>query len=107
MNKEKILEAARKDRNRGKEYENRESTRSSLLSALIALLVGAGLFFLEYFINNTVNVGMIAVGMTAVCVQYLYAGLKLKKPFSIIAGIISALIAALFILAFVIQVVAV
>ena len=107
MNKEKILEAARKDKNRGMEYENKESTRSSLLSSLIALVVGTGLFFLEYFIKKTVNVGLIAVGMTAVCVQYLYVGLKLKKPFSIIAGIISALIAALFILAFVIQVVAV
>ena len=40
MNNEKILEAARKNKNRGKEFEQKESTRSSLLGSLVALLVG-------------------------------------------------------------------
>lgn len=44
MNNEKILEAARKNKNRGKEFEQKESTRSSLLGTLVALLVGIGLF---------------------------------------------------------------
>lgn len=105
MNHDKILEAARANKNRGMEYENKEISHSNLLSSFIAILVAAGLFFIEYFINNTVNVGLIAVGMVAVCVQYLYTGFKLKKLIAIIAGIISAVIAILFIIAFVIQVV--
>ena len=50
--------------------------KRQLLGTLVALLVGIGLFLLEYFINNSVNVGFIAVGMTASGVQSLYEGLK-------------------------------
>ena len=56
MNNEKILEAARKNKNRGKKFEQKESTRSNLLGTLVALLVGMGLFLLEYFVDNSVNI---------------------------------------------------
>ena len=105
MNNEKILEAARKNKSRGREYENKESTRSSLLGVLIALLVGIGLFLLEYLINDTVNVGFIAIGMTASGVQSLYEGIKLKKWYLVICGIVQTLIAVMAILLFVGQVV--
>ncbi len=101
MNNEKILEAARKNKNRGKEFEQKESTRSSLLGTLVALLVGIGLFLLEYFINNSVNIGFIAVGMTALGVQSLYEG----KLYLTVIGAIQTLIALIAILAFVWQVV--
>ena len=39
MNNEKILEAARKNKNRGKEFEQKESTRSSLLGTLVPCLL--------------------------------------------------------------------
>mgnify|MGYP000008876308 FL=1 len=105
MNNEKILEAARKNKNRGKEFEQKESTRSSLLGTLVALLVGIGLFLLEYFINNSVNIGLIAVGMTASGVQSLYEGLKVRKLSLTVIGAIQTLIALIAILAFVGQVV--
>ena len=105
MNNEKILEAARKNKNRGKEFEQKESTRSSLLGTLVALLVGIGLFLLEYFINDTVNIGFIAVGMTASGVQSLYEGLKVRKLSLTVIGAIQTLIALIAILAFVGQVV--
>jgi hypothetical protein len=105
MNNEKILEAARKNKNRSKEFEQKESTRSSLLGTLVALLVGIGLFLLEYFINNSVNIGLIAVGMTASGVQSLYEGLKVRKLSLTVIGAIQTLIALIAILAFVGQVV--
>lgn len=105
MNNEKILEAARKNKNRGKEFEQKESTRSSLLGTLVALLVGIGLFLLEYFINNSVNIGLIAVGMTASGVQSLYEWLKVRKLYLTVIGAIQTLIALIAILAFVWQVV--
>lgn len=105
MNNEKILEAARKNKNRGKEFEQKESTRSSLLGTLAALLVGVGLFLLEYLVNNTVNTGLIAVGMTASGAQSLYEGIKVGKLYLIIIGAIQTLIAVIAILAFVGQVI--
>lgn len=105
MNNEKILEAARNNKNRGKEFEQKESTRSSLLGTLIALLVGIGLFLLEYFVNNSVNIGLIAIGMTSFGVQSLYEGIKIKKSYLILIGAIQTSIALIAILAFVAQVV--
>lgn len=105
MNNEKILESARKNKNRGREYENKAATRSSLLGTFVALLVGIGLFLLEYFINDSANVGLIAVGMTASGVQSLYEGIKVKKLYLTIFGIIQMLIALFAILVFIGQVV--
>lgn len=45
MDKEKILELAKNNASRGKEFENKESTRSNLFASLAALIVGACLFF--------------------------------------------------------------
>ena len=105
MTNEKILEAARKNNSRGKEFEQKKSIRSSLLGTFVALLVGVGLFLLEYFVNNSVNIGFIAVGMTASGVQSLYEGLKVKKLYLTVFGVIETLIAVIAILAFVGQVV--
>lgn len=104
MNNEKVLEAAQKN-NRGKEFEQRASTHGSLLGALVALLVGIGLFLLEYIINKSVNIGFIAIGMTAAGVQSLYDGIKVRKLYLIVLGIIQTLIALIFIFVFVGQVV--
>ena len=105
MNNEKILEAARKNKNRGKEFEQNESTRSNLLGTFVALLVGVVLFLLEYFVKNSINIGLIAVGITASGVQALCEGLKVKKTYLTVIGAILTLIALIVILKFVGQVV--
>ena len=107
MDKDKILKFARTNKHRGKEFENKEAVRSSLLGSAISILLGIGLFLLEYLIKGSINVGLIAVGMTAASVQWLYEGIKVKKAFLIITGAFTAIIALLFILLFVGQVVAV
>lgn len=106
MDKEKILAAARNEKSKGKEYENKQATRSSLLGSAIAVLVGISLFLLEYFIKDSVNVGLIAVGMSAVGAQSLFEGIKVKKPFLIVSGFIQSVIALLAIVLFIEQVVA-
>ena len=106
MDRESILAKARTDKNRGKEYENKQSIRGSLLSAIFAILLGIVLFFVEYCSKGTLNFGLIAIGATAVGVQYLFEGITVKKIHMIIAGAIFALLAAIFILIFIGQVVA-
>ena len=107
MDKEKILAAARSEKYRGKEFENKETTRSGLLGSAIALLVGVALFMLEYFVKDSVNVGLIAVGMTAAGVDAFYEGIKLKRHYMTIIGIIQLLVAIFAILLFIAKVVAV
>ena len=103
MDKDKILEAARKNKSRGKEYEKKESIRSGLVGTLVALTVGIALFLVEYLVANSVNVGMIAVGMTACGVQSLYEGVMLKKSYLILMGVIQSAIAILAIVLFVVK----
>ena len=78
--------------------------RNLLVVAFWALSLPC-LFLLEYFINDTVNIGFIAVGMTASGVQSLYEGLKVRKLSLTVIGAIQTLIALIAILAFVGQVV--
>ena len=105
MDRDRILATARIDKLRGKEFENMESTRSSLIGGLFALLVGLVLFLLEYFVQNSVNVGLIAVGMTATGVQSLYEGIIIRKFHLVIIGGLQLAIAVIAILAVVGQVV--
>ena len=93
MDKDKILEAARRDKYRGREYENEEGMRGSLLSVAVSLIVGVGLFVLEYYTKRTVNIGLIAVGFTVAGVDSLYEGIKLKRTGMKIMGIVMSLTA--------------
>ena len=106
MEKDKILAAARNEKYRGKEYENKQATRGNLLSSFVALIVGAVLFCLECILKGSLNFGLFAVGMTAVGVQYLYEGITVKKLRMVVIGIIYLAIAFFFVLAFIGQVVA-
>ena len=60
---------------------------------------------LEYFINGTVNVGLIAVGMTAAGVDSIYEGIKLKRNYMTVIGIVQLLVAIFAILIFIAKVV--
>lgn len=105
MKNKDILMAAQKEKSKGKEFENKQSVKSNLIGSLIALLVGIMLFLLEYFINSSVNIGLIAVGLTAAAVQSLFEGIKNRKVHMIIIGVVEALVTLFAILAFVSQLV--
>ena len=93
MDKDKILEAARSNKERGQEYEHRESTRSQLLGSLAAVIVGSALFVYKYFAEGYISMELIAVAMTSSGVQAIYEGIKVKKRGRIILGIVQSLIA--------------
>ena len=103
-NRDAILAAAKKEKYSGKEYENRASARGTLLASLVALIVGIILFFVEFFIRRTWNFGLISVAMTAAGVQHLYEGIRFKSAWRIVVGSLGLIIALMFILCFVVQV---
>ena len=84
--KDPILEAARKDKYAGMEFEHAINDKSMLLSAAITLTVGLLLFFVEYFKKDTVNYSLLAILTTAMGVQFFYEGLKRKTVWKIIVG---------------------
>lgn len=106
MNKEDILKAAQNNRRTGNEYENKEGLRSGMLGSLIALLVGAVLFFIEYFCLKRVNCGLLAVAFSGAGADNLFAGIRIRKAGSIILGASELIIALFLLLAAIWQVVA-
>ena len=100
-NKEDILRAAQKDRDLGKEYENRVFSKSISIASIISLFVAAVLFFVEYFANKTWNIGLLAVALTTSTVQILYEGTVLKSFWKRIIGFVEAIILILLIIVFI------
>jgi thiol:disulfide interchange protein len=105
MDKNEILKVAKKEKSKGKEFENRVGIKSNLVGLLAALIVGIILFLVEYFVKKTWNIALVAVFMTAAGVQMLYEGIRIKSIWRIIVGVIQILIALFFSLGFIGQVI--
>lgn len=101
MDKEKILAAARCDKNRGQEYENDIFNRSGLLVSSTALILSGLLMLVEVFTKGSVNAGLLAVGTAAAGIDCLWEGLSLKKRPKIAYGIVLLLLAIAAIVAFI------
>ena len=105
MDKEQILNAARNEKYRGKEYENKEEIRSSALGYAITLALGFVLTLIEYFAQGHIHFGMLALGAVAVGVDNVFLGIKMKKYGKVAWGSVMLFFAAICILIFIVQVV--
>lgn len=106
MDKETILAAARSNKHRGDEFEQKESIRSNLLSSAITLAVAGILLLVEVLAMDYWNVSLIIVILVFTGIDPLYEGLKLKRHLKTISGIIKLLVALVFVFIFIGQVVA-
>ena len=93
MNKEQILNAAKKNELKANEYETTESVRSSLLGMIIAIVVGSVFFLIELCVGKSVNVSLISVVSALMGIQWLRDGIKLRRIHLIAAGIVFLVVA--------------
>ena len=93
MNKEQILNAAKKNKLKRNEYETTESVRSSLLGMIVAIVVGSALFLIELFVGKRVNVSLISVVSALMGIQWLRDGVKIRRIYMIVAGIVFLVVA--------------
>ena len=103
--KEEILNAAKNDNEMGREYEHKIEARGGLVSSLTVLIIVGVLFFVQYLNQKTWNFGLLAVLFASHSSQYLYEGIKTKKVWKTIVSSIEILIAILFIIVFIGQVI--
>lgn len=92
MEKHEILEAAQKNKKSGCEYESKESIKSDLIASLSALIIGVVLFLIEYFVRESFNISLLAVGLIAGSVQSLYDGVRNKKTLCILFGCVGMIL---------------
>ncbi len=105
MKNEDILEAARKEKDKGNEYENKVFIKSGLLGAAVALFIGIILFLIEYYVKGTYNWGFMLIVFAGHCADLLFQGIKTRKGWRIILGAICGIIALLLTFAFACQMV--
>ena len=98
MDKNKILEAARNNGDRGNEYEYNISDRASILTLISITLVVLILSIIEYFSRGLVNLGFIIIGATTIATDTLYKGIVYKKMWRIFVGAILTLITLILII---------
>ena len=99
MNNKSILEAARKNKERGSEYELKKNIQAYLICTIAMLISGMILFFIDYFVKGTLNISLIIVAIIAISSNTLYQGITFKKVWKIILGAILCLIALIMIIA--------
>ena len=104
MDKDKILQQARKNIYKGKEYENDISSKGDLLGLFTAFIVYVVLFLVEYISKRTYNFGATAVIFSASSVQLLYEGIKTKRNIFTIAGTLLGITATAATLYYIMQV---
>ena len=106
MEKNKILEMARNDSYNGKEFEKRAFEKSNQLSLAILMIIGGVLALVEYAVKKSVNSSLVSVLAAAISVQMICEGIKTKKRSLTILGGLFGILAIIFIVVAVMQVVA-
>ena len=104
MERNEILKNAQKNTTRGKEYENKESIKSYLVSFLVSLMVGTILLIFELLLKGRLNLCLITVFMVAASVQQMYESIKNQKKYGLIIGGVESLLAVIFLFAAIVQV---
>ena len=99
MDKKTILEAARKNGDRGHEWEWNVEEKSSLLTLIAVLVISVILFVIDYFVKNIVNTSISIICVTAIGADVFYKGIVYKKKWRIILGGILAFVAIVMIIA--------
>ncbi len=97
---DEFLAAARNEKLRGMEYENKILYRSTLIATIIMICVGLILCGVKYFFEKKVDLGMISLVSTVISIQLLFEGISLKTMWKTIIGILTAIIALLALIAF-------
>ena len=93
MDNKTILEVARRNGDRGNEYETIEGIKASLISMASMLVTAMILFAIDFFLKGVVNVSLLIVAVVAVGIDMLYRGITFKKIWRIVLGTALVLIA--------------
>ena len=97
MNNKEILEAAQKNKERGREFENQSADLGHIFSHCVTLVVCIIFFIVDYFIKDYFNTGLITIAVSSIASQMLYEGIRCKKIIYTIIGIILSIVALLII----------
>ena len=56
------------------------------------MLLGVVLFLVEFFVRKTVNVSILCILMTELCISHLYEGQKTQKKHLVVIGFIELVV---------------
>lgn len=95
MDRDEILKSAQNNGNKGKEYERHSLLRGDNIAANIGMLVCIAMIMTELYIKKQLDYGLCGILFTVTGIQSISEGIKLKKWWLIVIGILEALVATL------------
>ena len=96
MEKDKILESARKNRQKGQEYENHEIMKNGNWSLFGGVVIATIMILIEYFKQGTLNSPLIVMLSVVAGIMNFLDGVKAKKKRWIIWGVLEWCLAVIF-----------
>lgn len=104
MNREEILSAAQQEKYKGKELENKEGVKAIAYGAVCAIFLSAVLLVLQFFAQKTINLGFCSISTGVVGAQCLCEGIKTKKYWKVIIGILTSIGTTTLLIIFAVQI---
>ena len=105
MDKDKILASAKKDKQKGQEYENQEMKKNGNWSLLGGVIVATIMILIEYFKCGTLNVALIVTLSIMAGIMNFLDGIKVRKKLWIFCGVLELCLFVLFFAYFLFKVV--
>ena len=106
MEKEKILEASRKE-NKKKDFAEIEEENKAVKIAAIAIILLATVYFcLNIFIKGETNYGIYSIIALYNAIVFGYKGIRTKKKISIVNGVIWTLLTIMLTYAYISKIIA-
>lgn len=106
MNKEEILEKSRKE-NKGKDISELQAiAQGSRMAVLVCGLIGLALMLFELYLGDTVHQkSILGLFFSMIGTIRIVKYMKLRKTFELVMGIVYLLIAAMYIVLYVVSLV--
>lgn len=100
MNRDEILNAVSKEKPTD-EFEAQVARRGAGIGAAVGIIICVTMFVLELLIFKKYDFGKPAIIITMGAVSYIYEGIRRKKVGSVIGGVISGIVALVFLILYV------
>ena len=92
---DKILELARQNSNRGKEYDNAIVLRGDNIAVIAGALLGIIIVIIKLFAYKEFDLGMCTVLFAITGIQFANIGIRLRKIPSICLGVFESVMAVI------------
>lgn len=103
MNRDEILNLAKNDSERGKEFEKESLIKSDAIVGYIGILLCIALILINYFAKHDISYDLLTVVFSISAISQIKEGKINERRISMCGGIICAIVAVLFLIVYILE----